>query len=262
LQTLTNVADNRLGGELLNALTFHAEAGVIYAVAMDTPPEETGAFQLALMPTNAPANDDFARRVVLTGLHAHTEALNEGATLEQAEPNSLGSPVDATLWWTWTAPASGPTTIDTTGSSFDTFLSVYQGSTLPSLVLLAANDDAGIVPQTPLNLASRLTFNAQAGGTYQIRVASSTGGHGLVSLTLLGPNAPPAQLLSAEILDAIGACQLRLRGSPGQTVWIQSSSDLLNWQWVYSVRFVSADAVWSEPIVPGGLRFFRLVSLQ
>jgi hypothetical protein len=73
LQTLTNVANNRLGGELLNSLTFHGESGVTYVLAMDTSPQSVAAFQLALLTTNAPANDDFARRLVLAGSQPHTE---------------------------------------------------------------------------------------------------------------------------------------------------------------------------------------------
>jgi hypothetical protein len=263
LQALTSVADNRIGGELLSNVTFHADSWVTYALALDTSPQEAGTFRLAMIPTNAPPNDDFARRFTLTGSQAHTVAFNYGATLEPGEPNPLESPVDATLWWTWTALGSGPTTIDTTGSSFDTRLAVYQGNSLPSLALVASNDDASTVPGNSVNFDSRLTFDAQAGRIYQIQVGSVTGDRGFVDLTLIGPNAPPPQLLSVEILDGSGACLLRLRGTPGQTVWVQGSSDLLDWQWVGSLRFSSADAVWSEPIAPGAVaRFFRLVSLQ
>src|SRR5262249_9197679 len=194
---------------------------------------------------------------------AHTGAFNYGATLEPGEPNPLEPQMDATLWWTWTAPGTGLATIDTTGSSFDTRLAVYQGGSLPSLVLVASNDDASSVACSPVNFVSRLTFDAQAGSTYQIQVGSVTGDQGFIELTLIGPNAPPARLLSAEILDVSGTCLLRLRGTPGQTVWVQSSSDLLDWQWAGSLRFVSADAVWSEPSAPRvDARFFRLVSLQ
>ncbi|HEY5914036.1 MAG TPA: Ig-like domain-containing protein [Verrucomicrobiae bacterium] len=259
LQGLTTVAHNRIGGELLSTFTFHADAGVTYSLALDTPSQETGVFRLALTPTNAPPNDDFARRFTLMGSQVQTVAFNYGATLEPGEPNPQQPPAGATLWWQWTASGTGPTTIDTTGSTFDTCLAVYQGTSLPSLVLVAGNDDAATVPGSAVNFASRLTFDAHGGTTYQIQVGSVMGGYGLVALTVLGPNPPPAQLLSAEIYN--WTCQLRLRGTPGQTVWIERSSDLLTWQGIGSVRFLSSDAVWSEPIDAGvAARFYRLVS--
>jgi hypothetical protein len=263
LPTLMLVADNRMGGELATNLAFHAEAGVSYAFVLDTSPQDTGNFRLALTPTNAPANDDFANRFVLTGAQAQTEAFNYGATLEPGEPIAPEAPVNATLWWTWTAPGSGPTTIDTTGSAFDTGVAVYQGATLASLLLVGSNDDASSLPGTPVNFGSRLTFKPQGGATYHIQLGSVTGDRGLVSLNLLGPNAPPAELLSAEVPDGGGMCRLHLRGTPGQTAWVLASNDLTDWQWVGSVRFVSADAVWSEQMFPGVVaRFYRLVSPQ
>src|SRR5262249_11316833 len=62
LTNLVSVGNNRVGGELVSNLTFHAEAGVNYSIALDTLPEETGTFLLALTPTNAEENENFAHR--------------------------------------------------------------------------------------------------------------------------------------------------------------------------------------------------------
>jgi hypothetical protein len=208
-----------------------------------------------------PANDDFARRYTLTGAQAHAEGFNYGATCEPEEPTPLLSGVAATLWWTWTAPGSGPATIDLAGSSFDTHLAVYQGSSLSSLLLVAANDDATFMAEGLEGFASRLTFAAQGGATYQIQVGSATAERGLVELSLLGPTTPPPGLVSVETVPETGSFVLRLHGVPGQEVFIESSSDLVNWQAVGALRFVSAGAVWQRQIeaeIP--IRFFRLVS--
>jgi Ca2+-binding RTX toxin-like protein len=76
------------------------------------------------------------------------------------------------VWWTWTAPRSGTFTIDTIGSNYDTYLSVFTGVDVSSLSLVAADDDGAGFP------ASLISLNATAGETYQIAVdgfGSNTG---------------------------------------------------------------------------------------
>jgi hypothetical protein len=264
--SLTNfipVGNNRVGGELVSNLTFQAQAGLNYSIALDTLPEETGTFLLALTPTNAPVNDNFAHRLNLTGAQVQSSGFNFAATVEPAEPNPPGSQLDATLWWSWRALGSGPAVVDTSGSDFDTGVAVYRGRSLAALNLVSQNDDIGTLPDGSISFGSRVTFNAQSGITYQIQVGSITGDRGLVSLSVQGPSAPPAQLLSAQLVNGGGMVQLSMSGTVGQTVWIQASDDLVNWEWAGSLQFVSANATWNESIPPGAVaRFYRLVSTQ
>jgi hypothetical protein len=263
LPTLIPVGNNLVGGELVSNLTFRAETGVNYAIALDTLPEDTGTFLLALTPTNAPVNDDFARRLTLAGAHVQSSGFNFAATVEPREPNPVELQLDATLWWSWRAPGSGPVVIDTSGSDFDTGVAVYQGSRLATLNLVSQGDDIGTLPEYNISFASKVTFNAQGGATYQVQVGSVTSKRGFVALTLRGPSAPPAQLLSAEVANGGGTVQLHLYGTPGQTVWVQASADLVNWQWAGSLKFFSANAVWTESITPAPIaRFYRLISQQ
>ena len=64
-----------------------------------------------------------------------------GATLEPGEPAHAGRTGGRSVWWTWTAPASGPVAVDTLGSGFDTTLAVYEGESLAALTEVAANAD-------------------------------------------------------------------------------------------------------------------------
>ena len=81
------------------------------------------------------------------------------------------------VWWTWTAPSSGSVQIDTIGSSFDTILGVYTGSSVSSLTTVASDDDSGG------NYTSKVTFNAVAGTVYQIAVDGvQRGGSGNITL--------------------------------------------------------------------------------
>ena len=64
--------------------------------------------------------------------------------------------------WVWTAPATGPVTFDTDGTSFDTWLIVYDGDTE-----IASNLDLD-----DFTLSSEVRFTAQQGRAYDIMGAS------------------------------------------------------------------------------------------
>ena len=125
----------------------------------------------------APVNDNFANRIVLSGSSVSLTGTNVDSSGEPGEPFHGGSVPDRTVWWTWTAPASGEITIDTIGSNFDTTLGVYTGSAVNSLSTIASNDDT-------IGLISQVTFAATAGTTYQIAVDGFGGSQGLIDLNL------------------------------------------------------------------------------
>lgn len=63
--------------------------------------------------TPAPANDDFAKATSLSGFRKHITADNEGASLEPGEPQHGTNRGGSSVWYSWTAPASGRVTIST-----------------------------------------------------------------------------------------------------------------------------------------------------
>src|SRR5205807_419483 len=100
---------------------------------------------LASRAAQAQVNNNFANAIPLTGPTVTTTGSNVGANKERFEPNHGGNNGGASVWWTWTAPAAGVTTIDTSGSSFNTLLGVYTGNSLggfgqPGLTGIAGND--------------------------------------------------------------------------------------------------------------------------
>jgi kumamolisin len=109
-------------------------------------------------------NDDFANRQVISGSTGSVNGSNVGATEESGEPYHAGNVGGSSIWYSWTAPGSGPATFDTFQSTFDTLLAVYTGSSMSSLNLVASDDDSGSV------LQSRVSFNAVGGVTYQIAI--------------------------------------------------------------------------------------------
>lgn len=115
-------------------------------------------------PVVSPVNDNFADALELAGETGTTTGTNLYATVETGEPgNSQGY----TVWWKWTAPATGIITFDTIGSAFDTQLGIYRGTLLSTAQLLVSNDDI----EYPTNLFSRVQLRVNANETYRIVVA-------------------------------------------------------------------------------------------
>jgi len=134
-----------------------------------------------------PVNDMFANRISITGTNAVVTGSTVGATWESGEPYHAGEFGYNSVWWTWTAPSTGTVTISTAGSTFDTLLGVYTGSSVSSLTTIASNDDdpdAG-------DFSSTVSFEVVPGETYQIAVDGYDGDTGNVTLSLqLGPTPP------------------------------------------------------------------------
>src|SRR4029453_12207569 len=68
---------------------------------------------------NPPTNDNFANAQVLGGRYGGTDGDSTGATKEPGEPNHAGNPGGASLWYLWTAPSTGRTTINLCYAEFD-----------------------------------------------------------------------------------------------------------------------------------------------
>src|SRR5580765_7087216 len=135
VSNLTLVASNPDGADLLNRLSFQAQAGTPYRIAVDGRDGASGVIFLNIR-TAPPANDRFDQRAALTGTNVTVTVSNDGAMLEPGEPAHTPAqdfPPRSSVWWTWTAPFDGMVTVDTRGSSFDTFLAIYAGSTLETL---------------------------------------------------------------------------------------------------------------------------------
>jgi len=149
-----------------------------------------------------PADDNFANAATLSGQSGTTTGTNLGATLEAGEPPPFAGTGNHSVWWKWTAPLSGEVTFDTIGSNFNTVLSAYFGSAINALTLIAGNDDIGGGV-----LQSRITFRAQVGFTYYIRVdgfsPSDTG-----SITLNWSEPPTPSPLAAAVLPYARSVQI------------------------------------------------------
>jgi hypothetical protein len=126
----------------------------------------------------APANDMFAAAQAIAGGSGTISGTTVSATKEPGEPAHAGNSGGHSVWYRWQAPARVNVTFSTSGSSFDTLLAVYEGSSVSALVAVAANDDSGSGTTT-----SRVRFRTRAGATYYIAVDGKNGAAGPLTLS-------------------------------------------------------------------------------
>jgi len=162
-----------------SSLTFQAAAGTAYAIAIDGSSGNYGAARLrwSFLP---PANDSFASGESTAGLSGTASGTTAGATKEAGEPDHAGFAGGASIWYRWTAPASGRVTFETCGSGFDTLLAVYTGNAVGALTPVVANDDS-LCGEAP-SAQSRLTFTATAGTLYTLAIDGAGGNRGDTTL--------------------------------------------------------------------------------
>ena len=138
------------------------------------------------------SGDDFTTSVAVSRASGRSKGSNISASKEIGEPDHAGDSGGASVWWTWTAPATGPVTFDTRGSNFDTLLAVYTGDNLSDLAETTSNDDTGGTYQ------SAVRFSAQQGQTYHIAVDGWGGDSGTI---VLNWQAPPAATVEVAMDD-------------------------------------------------------------
>jgi hypothetical protein len=159
-----------------------------------------------------PLNDDFAQSIRIPNLQTDVtvHGTNVWATTEPGERYGPRS-----IWWSWTAPASGTVTFDAIGSSYGTYDVIYTGSAISNLTLFATSSDPTTFPYS---------FTVNGGTTYWI---SMNGGDGNVTLHMSTPPAPPVHLESVSISNS--SFRIQLVGVPGQDSVLEASTNLRDW---------------------------------
>ena len=223
---LTAVAsDDQSGGGGSSALTFSATVGTVYRFAVDGASNGTGTVQLHLTQAVPPANDNLADAQSMAGNTGSLTGTNVNASGETGEPSHINSSGTASsVWYRWTATASGSVTVDTIGSSFDTVMAVYAGSSLTSLTKLAADDEGG-----GSDGASRVAFNVVTGGTYFIAVGSYGATRGRLALHWQYGTAPAGTVVPA--ITTQPQSQSVLLGGNATFFVTASGTAPLNFQW-------------------------------
>ena len=126
----------------------------------------------------APNNDNFAQAGLLNGSSGTVNGRNTNATTEPNEPPHGGSAAARSVWYRWTAPTSDLYSFTTSGSTFDTVMAIYTGTSVGSLTRIAENDDTTSFDQT-----SKINFRAAAGTVYYIAIDGKNGQSGSIVLS-------------------------------------------------------------------------------
>jgi hypothetical protein len=197
-----------------NMVEFDAVKGQTYQIAFDGNLGTTGDIPFYLELTPPASNDSFAKRIPLHGIYVVATGYNAGATHQTGEP-VFGSSSGKTVWWSWTAPASGTVSIDLSGSDYVFPVAVFAGATLGKLQMVSENSGG-------------VSFEAIAGQIYQIAVSDFGGLTGVIDLKL---EAPIVELPLLRVTkNSFNSAQLFYAASAGQVILLQRSKDGTNWQ--------------------------------
>ena len=155
--------------------------------------QRTTALVLATAGLAAAQNDECATAIVLP-LNTATPFDTTIATLS-SEPWPCAASTAPDIWYRYIPVANATATVETCGSFYDTALQVFSGS-CAALAPIACNDDF-------CGLQSTITFPANAGTTYFIRLGgfATQSGTGTILLTEAGPP-PPATVMIVDNLPA------------------------------------------------------------
>ncbi len=137
-----------------------------------------------------PSNDDFENATVISGVSGSALGSNINATYQSGEPlTAVGASATNTIWWAWTAPASGSVQFNTVGSEvYDTVMGIYTGTSVSTLTKVAANDNCW---ESGSYYQSSNSFTVVSGTRYYI--AASGGNYcyqGGIQLNWSMPNMP------------------------------------------------------------------------
>lgn len=169
---------------------------------------DTVCVQSAAAICNAPvpANDACDDALPIEpGTSAYTTvgATTDGPPLPPACEEPVGLSFDNDIWFSYLASATGSVRVTTCGdTSYASRLAVYEGTECPRDLLLACN---AVDPECATGTFSTLTFEAECGASYLIRVGGRLGSIGTGSLTIeeldTGGCPCPADLTGNGVVD-------------------------------------------------------------
>jgi hypothetical protein len=210
---------------------FSAVAGVRYHLVIDS----AGTDVIYLRGYPPGGSDEMADATVIPAtLPRHIQGNNIFATAAPTDEDwHPDYPPTSTVWWKWTAPATGAIRIDTRLSDFGTMIWVGERPPAGSLARVAVGFDAAAFPVT-------------AGNDYFFSIDQSGGGPGTIDFWLDAiPPVPPANDAIANAVD-LGSATIACDGGwirfatpeaglpnedPGYPEWGIVGDHTLWWKW-------------------------------
>ncbi|MBR8829228.1 MAG: hypothetical protein DSM107014_15240 [Gomphosphaeria aponina SAG 52.96 = DSM 107014] len=167
VNNLTTIIQDDDSGENSNSeVLFNAFAGTTYYIAVDSYNDAQG--EIVLNYEVGPDNDFWADAIELTGTEGAVTGDNVFALSEEGELGQSGE--INSVWWKYTPVKDTQLTVDTNGSNFDTYTSVFTGNGIGSLIPIVQTDNSEVI------------FEASAGTTYHISVDGYSDAQGEIVL--------------------------------------------------------------------------------
>jgi outer membrane protein assembly factor BamB len=160
------------GSVSYSEVKFHTQAGATYEINVQGQGSASGQTILAI--NTVPDNDSFSEPTVLSGPSASILDANPDATLQVGEPRILGNTGGHSLWYSWTAPKSGPAQVSAYSYDFNPEEAVYTGTSITALTLVASAAGTGETGTTADVAQCLCSFYATQGTTYLITVDGVT----------------------------------------------------------------------------------------
>ena len=174
--------DDGCSGTLQSQVSLSVVCGNKYLIQVCGFSGATGAGKLTVScsgtpcSSSAPANDNCANAIAI-GNVTNLPFTTVGATYDGIGDCMSGP----NIWYKYTATCTGTATVSLCGSSYDTILGVYSGTSCSNLVQLGCNDDY-------CNNQSQLSITMTSGKTYWIAVGGfqNTTGTGVLTVSCGG----------------------------------------------------------------------------
>ncbi|WP_226894598.1 hypothetical protein [Luteolibacter marinus] len=182
------------------SMRFHAVSGETYWLAASSSSTDITYLLSWELENGAPANDAFSAATVLSGASVETSGSLSGSSREADEPwHHNSSARNRTVWYEWTAPASGAFRIELVGAATPDIW-IYLGDSLATLQRHASGTRA-------------FDFTASAGTTYRIAAVAKTEEEAIGFLLRIQPRDYGNNDLFANRMDLGNGTHLRLEGT-------------------------------------------------
>ena len=237
-QVVPQMVDSRF-----NLYTISVRQGVTYRMSVNIG-ANGASFSYSWSFFHPPANDNFASAQVLSGWSGSVSGTTEDATVERAEPaidfsgSALWTTSSGTVWYSWTAPSSGPVVFQGTGITFlgagIPHSHVYTGNAVDFLTELVS-------PRW-----SYISFKAEAGVRYSIQIIPYQNPFQLT----WSPGPANDDFANAAVISGTsGSLTTSNRGATAESgeplIWGTAAEETMWYQWsapqdgVYSFHFAA-----------------------
>lgn len=189
-------------GTTMSTVELAPTTGTTYHFQVDGDGAERGVVRIVVREVERPDNDDLSSPEVLPAGETTFSQTTDGASSQVGEPAGscwfAGNPVETSVWFAWTATATGAVRVDTAGSSYDTDLTIYDtsaGTAFADLVEIGCGADEGGPPDY---LAAGQALVTQ-GQTYYFQVDGYNSATGTLQLAVTTPPTCNGQLVTVDI---------------------------------------------------------------